>query len=258
MRGTRTSSAVGLLLLASLAIPAAHADSAFPPDVVVLCAPTLRSALSDVGALWRRQTGFPVILFASPTPLLLEQMGHRIRSDLIVAEGEDAAVEAIRRKLIKPETRFGGWRNRLVVALRRGASLPAQGGSLAALAGDDPIALVDPAVAVAGQDSRAALEHLGVWDGLQKHVTGVVGTADAVFLLTTGKVTRALVYATDVAADPALSVAATLPDDSYPAIRYWVAETSVAQSPNVASFEAFLREPAAQQRLRADGLEVTP
>jgi hypothetical protein len=37
-----------------------------------------------------------------------------------------------------------------------------------------------------------------------------------------------------------------------------VAETNAVRSPNAGKFAAFLRQPATQQRLRADGLEVEP
>jgi len=63
---------------------------------------------------------------------------------------------------------------------------------------------------------------------------------------------------TDVAADPSLASAGLLPEDSYPPVRYWIAETSVALSPNATAFLAFLQKPEARQKLREDGLEVTP
>ena len=48
-----------------------------------------------------------------------------------------------------------------------------------------------------------------------------------------------LVYATDVAADPALTVVEELPASSYPPAVYWVAETTHALSPNAANSSHF-------------------
>ena len=67
-----------------------------------------------------------------------------------------------------------------------------------------------------------------------------------------------MIYATDLAANPGFASAGMLADESYPPIVYWVAQTSARVSPNAAKFEAFLREPSAQDSLRKDGLEMLP
>ncbi len=258
MARPRRRDATSLLLLLLAGMGSARAQSAWPvPDVVVFCEPTLKHSIEDVSALWRRQGGPPVRVFTAPTALLIEEIGHRIRSDVIVGQGEESAATAVQRALIKPDTQSGGWRNRLVVAVPR-QSGTASGGASAALAGDVPTALVDSAVDPAGADTHQALDTLGVSARLAAHAQGVVGTADAAFLLANGKVGRAVVYMTDVAADPSLASAGLLPDESYPPVRYWIAETSVALSPNTAAFLAFLQKPETKQKLRDDGLEVMP
>jgi len=87
---------------------------------------------------------------------------------------------------------------------------------------------------------------------------GVVGTADAAYLLSRGKVQLAIVYATDVAANPDFAITDRLADASYRPIVYWAAQTAHALSPNAAKFVAFLRQAQARQRAWADGLEVLP
>ncbi len=262
---------VGVRRLAGLAL-AMHIAAGTPalagypvaPDVVVFCEPTLRHAVTDVGALWRRQTGVAVRVFTSPTSALLEQVAHRARDDVLIGEGDGEATAATKRDLIKPETLQRLWRNRLVVAAlaanieQAGDQSPAAAGKLAAVAGKAPIAIVDPWAATAGADSEKALRSLALLQAVRRKSVGVVGTADASFLLAQGQVRLAIVYATDVGADPKLAVADRLPAASYPPIVYWVALTERALSPNAARFAAFLREPQARQRLRADGLEVLP
>ncbi len=237
----------------------ASAQGYVAPDVVVFCEPTLQPVVTEIGALWRKKTGVPVRVFASPTDLLLKQVAHGIRDDIVIAEGDATLAAAMQQGIIKAETRSGGWRNRLVVA-RRG-SISAAGvltreSNLLTFAGSGPIAIVDPPVATAGAQSQKALETLGLWVGLQGHSVGVASTEDATFLLNGGKARLAVVYATDVAADPALSVAATFPDDAYPPIVYWWAETRQARSAETDEFAAFLRGPDAAARLHDAGLEV--
>jgi molybdate transport system substrate-binding protein len=251
---TRSLAALATLLAALWFAAPARAD--YPPDVVVSCEPTLKPVLAEIAAAFRRQTGIPVILFAAPTASLLEQIGHHARTDLVVGEGEAAADDAARRGLVKPETRAFLWRNRLVVAAPAGTALAP--GDAASRIGDGEIAVVDPPVGTAGADSRRALAALGLWPALQSRTLGTVNTADASFLLTRGKAQRAVLYASDVAAAPALMVAASLPDAAYPPIVYWAAETQHEISTKTADFAHWLRGPAAAERARAAGLEVLP
>jgi molybdate transport system substrate-binding protein len=240
----------------AVAVLPAHAQYPVAPDVVVFCEPTLKHALSDVAELWRAETGIPVRLFTSPTGAELEQIAHHARDDLVIGAGPEPLADAIRRQLVKPETIEHLWRNRLVVA--RAANAPPHGVDLATSAGKAPIALVDPGIAFAGDDSKKALQALGLWDAVMMKSFGVADTADASYLLTHGEAQLALVYATDVAAEPGLAVADELPTRSYGPIDYWAAEAAHALSPNVAKMQAFLRREEAQARIKSDGLEVLP
>lgn len=257
----RRAGIVAAMLCVAAESRAVHAQNATAPDIVVLCEPTLWRAMSDVGNLWQRQTGVPVHVITSPTKLLLSQLSHHIRSDFIVAEGDSAEAEAERQNLIKPETRSGGWRNRLILAdlgRRKSASDGGDAADIGALLASGSIAMVDASVASAGRENRQALETLGLWEAAQKRSVGVANTADAKYLLIHGQVKLAMIYLTDVVASPEVAIAGTLPDDSYDPVTYWVAETNASISPKADDFLAFLGRPEAQQQLRADGLEMPP
>jgi molybdate transport system substrate-binding protein len=258
IRGAALGWLLPVILLA--AVPA-HADYPVAPDVVVFCEPTLSYAITDVAALWRSETGIHVRVFTSPTSALLEQIGHHARADVLIGEGEANAATAAKRGLIGPGSLERLWRNQLVVAALAG-NLGAAGaestaaGNLAAVAGKQPIAIVDPWAATAGAASQEALQSLGLWQAVSTKSIGVVGTADAVYLLAQGKVPLAIVYATDVAADRSLMIAERLPAASHPPVVYWLAQTQHSLSPNTGKFISFLQNPLTRQRLRADGLEV--
>jgi molybdate transport system substrate-binding protein len=255
---------LALLSLPVAGISPALADYPVAPDVVVFCEPALLHAITDVGALWHSETGIHVRVFTAPSWALLGQIAHHARDDVLIGEGDANADAAAKQQLIKSDTLRNVWRNRLVVAaldgnvVDAGAGAPAAGGRLAAIAGKQAIAIVDPWAAVAGADSEKALQKLGLWPAVSSKSIGVVGTADAAYLLTQGKVQLAIVYATDVAANPGFMIAEQLPADGYPPIVYWIAETAHALSPNSAKFIDFLRTGEAEQRLRADGLEISP
>jgi molybdate transport system substrate-binding protein len=249
-----------LLVVTLLAAAPAHADYPVAPDVVVFCEPTLRHAMTDVAALWRSESGVKARIFTAPTTaLLLAEIAHQARDDAVIGEGDANAAAAKTRQLIKPDTLHPLGRNGLVIAAPSSTAAAAGGGdTLAAIAGKEPIAVVDPWAATAGADSKQALQSLGLWQKVSAKSIGVVGTADAAYLLTHGEVQLAIVYATDVAANPALTLAEKLPAASYPPVVYWVAETTHALSPNAATFIAFLTSAAARERLRADGLDILP
>jgi molybdate transport system substrate-binding protein len=257
---------LGLPVLAMQIAAHTPAFAGYPvaPDVVLFCPPTLRPAVADIGAIWRQRTRVPVRMFVASTSLLLEEVARQARDDVLIGEGDAAAAAATAQNLIKPDTLQRLWRNRLVVAARAAnvqkasAASPAATAILAAVAGKAPIATVDPWAATAGVDSEKALQSLGLWQAVRSKSIGVVGTADAAFLLAHGRVKLAVVYATDVAANPHFAIAERLPAASYPPIVYWAAVTEHALSPNAARFVAFLRDPQVQQQFRTDGLEVLP
>lgn len=250
-----------LMCLAFAATTPARADYVVAPDVVLFCEPTLQPALAGIAAAWRQQTGIPVHLFPSPTQLMLAQLARHPRSDLILGEGSAAAAAAATQNLIKAETRFALWRGKLVVAAldaqsASSSATPALVEPLATLAGKVSIALVDPWAAKAGAESRKLLEAQGLWDRVQRQAVGTVDTADAALLLAQGKVRLALIYATDVAANPHFAIADELPEDSEDPVTYWVAQTRNVLSPNAEKFEAFLRQ--APVTMAKDGLEKSP
>jgi molybdate transport system substrate-binding protein len=236
----------------------AHADDDPAPDVVVLCEPTLQHTMTDLGILWRKQTDVPVRVLTSPTWALLEQISHSISGDIVVGEGDAAAGKAVERKLIQAQTLERLWRNQLVAAATESESSKSADVTLATLAGKAPIAIVDGATALAGADSMKALMALGLWESVRGKSIGVVDTADGSYLLAEGKVRLALLYATDVAANPSFLITDRLPVESYPPIIYWAAQTHEAASPNTGRFLNFLRQPPAQEQARRDGLEVSP
>jgi molybdate transport system substrate-binding protein len=238
----------------------ARADDKRAPDVVVFCDPTLEPALHKVGALWRSRTGVPVWIFAAPTDLLIAQVDRNARSDIVIIKGEAASATAVQRETVKPEPRVAAWRNRLVIAgPSRGhppSGVAPPDVDLALLTRAGRLAIADPVPEAGDGDGRAALEKLGLWQEVQARAVGAESTAGAISLMSTGQADVGLLYATDVAADPHLTVVAKVPDDAYPAIVYTVAISSVAISRETTRFYDFLRAPEARAALTAAGLEV--
>jgi len=228
------------------------------PDVVLLCEPTLHSVMSSAADLWRRATAVPVRIFTARSDLLVEEIARGARCDLVVLTGDDVIESATRRNLVVTGSPFAAWRNRLVIA-RRGPSnhvvALTAGGDLLALLGGGRLAVADETVSAAGVKSRAALESLGQWASLQDRLRGAESTPGVAFLLATLKAEFGMVYTTDVMADPALSIAATLPVDGDQETVCWLARAGNEAVAGAPLLWSFLRGTEARSAIEAGGLE---
>ena len=236
---------------------AAAAGSSAPPDVALYCDPTLGPAMRQVGDLFEARAGAPVAVLSAPPSLMLAQIERNAYDDVLITLA-GAMDEAVRRGLVEPETRRDGWQNRLVLAARAGEIPPVAAvdpAALARLLKNGRLAITDPTVAAAF-DGAAVLDQLGLTTAVAGRVTGAADTADVAFLVKTGAARLGLLYLTDVRADPALAVAATL--DPLPArTAYAAALNRQAQNPNARAFLDFLRTQEAIALLRGQGLETT-
>lgn len=234
---------------------AAGSDDA-SPDVALYCDPTLGPAMRQAGALFRAHAQAAVAVLSAPPPLMLAQIERQARNDVLLTLSDNLD-DAVRRDLVRPETRIDGWRNRLVLAGRAGEVSPfldISPDALRRLLGDSSLAVTDPTVSAAF-DGAAILDQFGITPSSVGKVMGAADTADVAFLVKTGVARLGLLYLTDVRSDPALAVASTLHASEAP-IRYAAAVSRKAKSPNAQAFLEFLRTPEIVQRLQAMGLET--
>ena len=81
----------------------------------------------------------------------------------------------------------------------------------------------------AGKYGKAALEKLGVWDGVKGKVAQAENVRAALLLVARGEAPLGIVYATDAAAEPNVKIVGTFPADTHPPIIYPVALTKERQ-----------------------------
>jgi molybdate transport system substrate-binding protein len=217
-------------------------------DVTVFCDPTLAPAFRALDGIG----GIGVSPLCAPAKLMLAQITRRTRDDVLFTLSP-AMDQAVAAGLVRPESRIGGFCNRLVLAGRAGRfTPPATPAALLSLLAHASLAVTD-ATDAASFDGRAVLAANNLAAG---QVQGAANTGDVAFLVTAGAADLGLVYMTDVAAEPRLAVVATL--IAPPAMtEYAGAVNARAVSPNAGALLACLRGPDGKARLRAAGLQVS-
>jgi molybdate transport system substrate-binding protein len=232
-----------IFLAATATLPLTRPASAVTvPDLGIFCDPTLRPVVTKICDLWCEKTGVPARVLCAPGGLMIAQLVRNARNDVVITRTDSMAAAAAQGQ-IKPETRANLWRGPLVLAVRAGTS----SADPKTLKG--PIAATDP-TAAAAFDGRAVLADLGI---SPDHIIGAANTGDVADLVKTGAAQAGLVYATDVAADPALAVGAAL--QTAPA-SFAAAQSRNVQSWRAADFLTFLATPEAAAAARAGGLEI--
>jgi molybdate transport system substrate-binding protein len=228
---------------AAMRAPATRAWAATSgTELVLACDFALGPAMRAVGSAYANATGVQVNVFAAGPALILPQLERQVQNDIVVTRMATLAAAVSAGVVAKGAIR-GAWRNRLVIAARRGApSMP-----------DKPVAASDPSPA-SDMDGPAILARLG----FPAPVLGVINTDTVAALVLDGTARAGLLHMTDVRAHPELQVIRDVPDDIQPPIAYAAAVTTLARRGDPAALVDFLLTAQATALLIALGLEVPP
>lgn len=233
-------------LAAALSLGAA---AALADEVTVFAAASLTDALDRIAADWTDAGGAVVVTSYAGSSALARQIREGAPADIFISASPDwmDALEASGD--LRPGTRRDILGNRLVliahgdadpVTIDADLDLPALlgGGRLS-------MALVD--AVPAGIYGRAALTHLGLWDAVAPLVAQSDNVRAALAFVARNEAPLGIVYATDAAAQDAVSVIGTFPADSHPPITYPAALTAQSDAAQAQAFLDHLSSDAARQ-----------
>lgn len=225
-----------LLTLCLLLAPGLRAET-----LTVFAAASLKGPLDEVAADMADVT---VAYGGSGT--LARQVAQGAPADVVLlANAEWTDWLAARGFVASPRDLFS---NALVLVAPRPGEVALDERSLRAALGDGRLAIGMTRSVPAGIYGRAALAGLGLWDAVADRLAEVENVRLALALVARGEVPLGLVYATDAAAEPAVSVVARLPRESHPPIRY--SGAAVSGHPRA---EAFLDAVAAHPAFAGAG-----
>lgn len=251
--------AMALGLLAAMAPSVARA--ADQPPVLVFAAASLKNALDEVIAAYRREGGVAHASYAASSALA-RQIEQGAPADLFVSADLDWMDYLDGKGLIAPGTRTNLLRNEIVLIAPKGEGPAAMavgpGLDLLGLLGDGRLAVADARAVPAGKYAKAALEHLGAWDGVKDRLAQAENVRAALALVSRGEASAGIVYRTDAMADSGVRVVGRFPAGSHPPIVYPAALTKESHSPGAAAFLAFLKSGTAKAVFERHGFEVGP
>ena len=245
------------LLLAALALlPAAPAAA---KDLLVFAAASLKNALDDIDAAYRKETGKAVVVSFAASSALAKQIEAAAPADVFISADLDWMDYLAKKNLIRPDSRSNLLGNGIVLVAPAASTVTAKiapGFPLASLLGDGHLAMANTESVPAGKYGKAALTNLGVWASVKDRVAQADNVRAALLLVAQGEAPLGIVYRTDAAAEPKVRIVDSFPDDGHPPIIYPVAVIAASTNPDAGAYVAYLKSPAAAALFEKQGFTV--
>ncbi len=245
---------IALALIAVLLAPAVWAQAR--PDVTIFAAASLRDALDELAREYERQGRARAAVSYAGSPHLARQIEKGTPADIFISADGDWMDYLAVRGLIRIETRTNLLSNRLVLVAPSGsqATLKIEPRfPLAALLGDQRLAMADPDSVPAGKYGKAALEALGVWQEVAPKVARAENVRAALRLVAHAEAPLGVVYRTDALAERRVRTVGEFPLSVHPPIVYPAAIVAGSRSKLAYEYLRYLRSHAAQDVWRRHG-----
>ena len=252
----------GAILLALILITGPQQLSAAERGPTVFAAASLKDALDAVARDWEAQSGNKPVISYAATSSLARQIEQGAEADVFLSADQAWIDYLAKRDLIDPASRFDLLSNQLVLIAPKGSALTARtiGPDLpfSELLGSGRLAVAGVDAVPAGKYAKAALQSLGLWGGVRDKLAQAENVRAALRLVSRGEAPLGIVYASDAAADPDVTVLGVFPEDSHPPIVYPAAKLRSASFPGTEAFLTYLRSSAARTRFEQHGFSGAP
>ena len=246
-----------LLIAVSLAPTAARAQD--DAGLTVFAAASLKEALDEAAAAYRKQTGVPVRVSYAASSALARQIEQGAPADVFFSADLEWMDYLQQRNRLDVATRRSLLGNRLVLIAPRASKAQVdlkRPATLLAALGDGRLAVGQTRTVPAGKYAKASLESLSLWNGVRPRLAESESVRAALMLVARGETPLGIVYASDAKAEPGVRVVATFPEDSHPPIVYPVAALRGARAAQAARFVRWLASPAADALFTKRGFAV--
>lgn len=222
-------------------------------DLLVFAAASLKEPVDQIAA----DFGDVTVSYGG-SGMMARQVGLGAPADVVLLANPvwmDVLTEA---GDVQPETVTDFASNRLVLIGPAGAdAVPLTADDLADALGTGRLAIGFTASVPAGIYGKAALEALGLWDGVKGHLAEVDNVRAALALVARRQAPLGIVYQSDVRVAPGVAEVALFPEASHPPIRYLGAVTARSDTPQAAAFLDYLAGPTGQAMMAKAGFLPT-
>lgn len=233
--------------------------SAQAGDLLVFAAASLKEAMDEITAGFEVETGDHATISLAGSSSLARQIEQGAPADLFISANVGWMDKLEADAKIDPATRRDLLGNGLVlIAHDPDAQLVdiSPNLDLVGLLDGGYLAMGLVEAVPAGIYGKAALESLGLWQGVAEQVAQADNVRAALALVSSGAAPLGIVYTTDAKADPSVHVIGTFPEGSHPPITYPVAALTGHDDPAIQAFLAYLSSPAAREVFIAQGFMV--
>ncbi|WP_227268576.1 molybdate ABC transporter substrate-binding protein [Roseobacter weihaiensis] len=245
-------------LLLAVPITLCLAVSAGAGQLTVFAAASLKEAVDDIARQFTQSTGYRVVTSYAGSSTLARQIEYGAPADVFISANADWMDRLEVAGLIDPATRFDLVGNRLVLIAPANAAPVALTSSLdlAGLLQGGKLAMALTEAVPAGIYGKAALENLGLWSEVEADVVETDNVRMALALVALRAAPLGVVYATDAAAEPKVTVRGVFPQETHPEIVYPAAKTQQATEPQATAFLDYLRSDTADKVFESYGFLV--
>jgi len=237
------------LLAVVAAVLSTGATEAQEKTLTVFAAASMKNALDDINAAFRKATGIKAITSYGASSALARQIEQGAPADIFISADLDWMAYSARNKHIKDDTRVNLLGNRLVLIAPKDSKTDNvaidPGCDLAKLVGEGRIATGEVTSVPVGKYAKTALEKLGLWASVEKKFAMADNVRAALALVARGEAALGIVYETDAKVEPGVKIVGIFPPDSYPPIVYPVTATANAR-PEALAYLNFLHSGAAK------------
>jgi molybdate transport system substrate-binding protein len=237
------------LLLACGAEAACTRGAARPTVLTVSAAISLKEPLEEIARLYQQQGGSVRITgnFGA-SGSLQHQIEQGAPADIFISAAEKPMDTLESEGLLVAGTRRDLLTNSLVLIVPAGAG-PPRAASFEDLRRPQVkvVALGEPAAVPAGMYAQELLEHLRLWDAVQKKAVYAGNVRQVLAFVETGNADAGIVYRTDARNSTKVRIVAGAPAGSYSPVIYPAAVLKNSHAPAAArAFVEFLASPPAQ------------
>ncbi len=227
--------------------------------VTVFAAASLADALAEIEAGFEAETGHDAAISIAGSSALARQIQRGAPADVFISASPDWMDLLERDGRLAPGTRRDLLTNALVLISADEGAAPVPLGAdtkLGDLLGGGRLAMALVDAVPAGIYGRAALESLGLWEGVAPRVAQADNVRAALALVAAGAAPYGIVYATDAMAESRVAAVGTFPEASHPPIFYPAAAIGAQPTPGASAFLAYLGRPDARATFERQGFGV--